>query len=141
MNGAFNKDFEELLSYIQIRFSTISYRSIEKALETITKATVTMARNMKMARRDTMLKYSASHLHEHGRNCLRSGFTSADLFSPSDLNSVENKYERERSPERQRQDNNQYSVLQGAIQTIAKDLPTPRAIPEVLLVANLTKPA
>ena len=57
--------------------------------------------NMKQARRNTILKYSAPHLQEHDRNQLRrSGFTSTDLFSPSVLNNVENKYERSRYPKR-----------------------------------------
>ena len=54
---------------------------------------MTMSCNMQLTRRDTILKYSSPHLHEHYRNRLtRSGFTSADVFSPSVLNNVENKF-------------------------------------------------
>ena len=49
-----------------------------------------MACNLELAHRAFILKYSAPHLQEHDRNCLRrSGFKSVDLFSPSVLNSVE----------------------------------------------------
>ena len=88
MEDSFSKDIEELLSYIQMQYSTIA--SIERALETVFEASMTMSCNMQLARRDMVLKYSASHLHEHDRNRLRSGFTSTDLFSPSVLNNVEN---------------------------------------------------
>ena len=71
-------------------------------METITEAFMTMACNLELARRDTILKFFAPQLHEDDRNRLRrSGFTSTDLFSPSVLNSVENKYDRKRSPKRQ----------------------------------------
>ena len=51
---------------------------------------MTTACNLEVARRDSILKYSAPHLHEHDRNRLRrSGFKSVDLFSHSVLNSVE----------------------------------------------------
>ena len=101
MEDSFSKDIEELLSYIQLQYSTIA--SIERALETVVEASMTMSCNMQLARRDTILKFSAPHLHEHDRNRLRrSGFTSTDLFSPSVLNNVENKYERSRSPKRQK---------------------------------------
>ena len=67
---------------------------------------MTMACNMELASGDSILKYSAPHLYEHDRNrLLRSGFKSVDLFSPSMLNSVENKYEKDRSPKRQKLDN------------------------------------
>ena len=103
MEDSFSKDIEELLSYIQLQYSTIA--SIERALETVVEASMTMSCNMQLARRDTILKFSAPHLHEHDRNRLRrSGFTSTDLFSPSVLNNVENKYERSRSPKRQKMD-------------------------------------
>ena len=103
MEDSLSKDIEELMSYIQLQYSTIA--SIERALETVVEASVTMSCNMQLARRDTILKYSAPHLHEHDRNRLRrSGFTSTDLFSPSVLNNVENKYERSRSPKRQKMD-------------------------------------
>ena len=98
------KDLEELLAYIRIQLATIT--STERALETVTEASMTMACNMELAHRDSILKYSAPHLHEHDRNRLRrSGFKSMDLFSPSVLNSVENKYERDRSLKRQKLDN------------------------------------
>ena len=97
VDESFHKDLEEVLSYIHVQLATIS--STERALETITEA-------LELARRDTILKFGAPQLHEHDRNCLRrSGFTSTDLFSPSVLNSVENKYNRERSPKRQKLDN------------------------------------
>ena len=57
---------------------------------------------MELARHDTILKYSALHLHKRDRNQLkRSGYASADLFSPSVssvLNRVENKYQQNRYP-------------------------------------------
>ena len=81
VDDSFNKNIEELLSHIQIQFIIIS--SIEKALETITEASMTVACNTELARCDTNLKYSAPHLHKHHRNRLRrSGFTLTDLFSP-----------------------------------------------------------
>ena len=77
----FNKDIEELLSYIHLQYSTIA--SIERALETVKEASITMDCKMELDGRDTILRYSAPHLHEHDRNCLRrSDCTSADLFSP-----------------------------------------------------------
>ena len=92
---SFNKDLE-LLSYIHVQLATIS--STERALETITEASMTMACNLELARRDTILKFSTPQLHEHDRNRLRrSGFTSTDLFSPLVLNSVENKYDGEKT--------------------------------------------
>ena len=103
MEDSITKDIEELMSYIQLQYSTIA--SIERALETVVEASMTMSCNMQLARRDTILKYSAPHLHEHDRNRLRrSGFTSTDLFSPSVPNNVENKYERSHSPKRQKMD-------------------------------------
>ena len=103
-DDAMVKALEELLAYIRIQLATIT--STERALETVAEASMTMACNMELAHRDSILKYSAPHLHEHDRNRLRrSGFKSVDLFSPSVLNSVENKYERERSPKRQKLDN------------------------------------
>ena len=101
LDESFHKDLEELLSYIHVQLATIS--STERALEMITEASMTMACNLELARRDTILKFSSPQLHEHDRNRLcRSGFTLTDLFSPSVLNSVENKYNRERSPKRQK---------------------------------------
>ena len=80
VDDSLNKDVEELLSYIQLQYSTIA--SIERALETVIEASMTMSCNMQLARRDSILKYSAPHLHEHNRCRLRrSGFTSTDLFS------------------------------------------------------------
>ena len=69
VNESLNKDIEELLSYIQLQYSTIA--SIERALETVIEASMTMSCNMQLARRDIILKYSA----------IQPGFTSADLFS------------------------------------------------------------
>ena len=104
MDEAVHKDIEEALGYIHVQLAAIS--STERALETITEASMTMACNLELARRDTILKLCAPQLHEHDRNRLRrSGFTSSDLFSPSVLNSVENKYDRDRSPKRQKLDN------------------------------------
>ena len=103
IDESLNKDIEELLPYIQLQYSTIA--SIEMALETVIEASMTMSCNMQLARRDTILKYSAPHLHEHDRNRLRrSGFTSTDLFSPSVLNNVKINTERSRSPKRQKMD-------------------------------------
>ena len=94
VDEAFSKDLEELLSYIHIQLATIS--STVRALETIPEASMTMACNLELARTDSILKLPAPRLHEHDGNHLRrSGFTSMDLFSPSVLNSVKNKYERE----------------------------------------------
>ena len=104
VDESFNKDLEELLSYIHVQLATISFT--ERTLETITEASTTMACNLELARRDTILKFSAPQLYKHDRNRLhRSGFTSTELFSPSELNSVENKYDRERLPKRQKLDN------------------------------------
>ena len=104
VDESFHKELEEVLSYIHVQLATIS--STERALEIITEASMTMACNLELARRDTILKFCAPQLHEHDRNRLRrSGFTSTDLFSPSVLNSVENKYDRGRSPKRQKLDN------------------------------------
>ena len=104
VDESFHEDLEEVLSYIHVQLATIS--STERALETITEASMTMACNLELAKRDTILKFCAPQLHEHDRNRLRrSGFTSTDLFSPSVLNSVENKYDRKRSPKRQKLDN------------------------------------
>ena len=101
--GSFNEDLEELLSYIHIQLANIS--STERTLETINEASMTMTCNLELARRDTIFKFSAPQLHEHNRNRLRRcGFTPADLFSPSVLNSVENKCDRDRSPKRQKLD-------------------------------------
>ena len=61
MEDSLSKDMEELMSYIQLQYSTIA--SIERALETVVEASMTMSCNMQLARRDTILKYSAPHLH------------------------------------------------------------------------------
>ena len=61
MDDSINKDVEELLSYIQLQYSTIA--SIGRALETVIEASMTMSCNMQLARRDTILNYSAPHLH------------------------------------------------------------------------------
>ena len=90
VDEALAKDLEELLAYVRIQLAKFS--STEHALETVTEATMTMACNLELARWDSILKFSAPHLHEHDRNHLRrSGFKSVDLFLPSVLNSVENK--------------------------------------------------
>ena len=68
VDESFTKDLEELLSYIHVQLATIS--STERALETITEASMTMAYNLELARRDTILKFSAPQLHEHDRNRL-----------------------------------------------------------------------
>ena len=84
-----------------MQLATVS--STERALERITEAPITMACDLELAIRDMILKFSAPQLHEHDRTHLRrSGFTSSDLFSHSVLNSVENKYDRERSPRREK---------------------------------------
>ena len=108
------KYLEELLAHVCIQLATIS--STERALETVTEASMTMAHNLELACIDSILKYSAPHLQEHDRNHLRrSGFKSVDLFSPSVLNSVENKYERDRSPKRQKLDSRSgYSSRRGS---------------------------
>ena len=100
VDEAMVKDLEELLAYVRIQLAAIS--STEQALETVTETSMTIACNLELACRDSILKYSAPHLHEHDRNHLnRSSFKSVDLFSPV-LNSFENKYERDRSPKRQK---------------------------------------
>ena len=113
VDESFNKDLEELLSYIHVQLDNIS--STERTMETITEAYMTMTCNLELARRDTILKFSAPQLHEHDRNHLcRSGFTSTDLFLPSVLNSVENRYDRDRSPKRQKLDSRStYSSRRG----------------------------
>ena len=87
VDEAMVKDLEELLAYVCIQQAIIS--STERALETVTEASMTMACNLEL---DSIIKCSALHCHEHDRNHLhRSGFKSVDLFSPSVLNSLENK--------------------------------------------------
>ena len=44
VDDSLNKDIEELLSYIQLQYSTIA--SIERALETVIEASMTMSCNM-----------------------------------------------------------------------------------------------
>ena len=128
VDEAMVKDLEELLAYVRIQLATIT--STERALETVTEVSMTMACNMELACRDSILKYSPPHLHKHDRNCLRrSGFKFVDLFSPSVLNSVENKYERDRSPKRQKVD-----MLQGKGHPFNRILL--RAMQEVLLWPN-----
>ena len=74
-----HKDLEGLLGFIHVQLATIS--STERALETITEASMAMACNLELARRDTILKFFAPQLHKHDRNSLcRSGITSTDLF-------------------------------------------------------------
>ena len=97
------KDLEEILSFIQIQYSCLG--SVDKALEMVTDASMTMACHLQLARRDTTLKPFAPQLHEYDRNRLRrSGFMSVDLFSPAILNAVEKKLEKESSPKRQKLD-------------------------------------
>ena len=97
------KEVEEMLSFLQIQFSCLN--SLDKALETVIDSSMIMACNLELARRDTTLKVAASHLHEHDRNRLRrSGFMSQDLFSPSIVDAVEKKLEKERCPKRQKVD-------------------------------------
>ena len=98
-----SKELEELLSFIQIQYSCLG--SVDKALEMVTDVSMTMACNLRLARRDMTLKQCAPQLHEHDRNHLRrSGFMSGDLFSPAILNTVEKNWEKERSPKRQKLD-------------------------------------
>ena len=98
-----SKKLDEILSFIQIQYSCLG--SVDKVLEMVTDLSMTMACNLQLARRDTTLKQCAPHLHEHDWNRLRrSGFMSADLFSPAILNAVEKKLEKERSSKRQKQD-------------------------------------
>ena len=53
----------------------------------------------------TTLKVAASHLHEHDRKRLRrSSFMSQDLSSPSILDAIEKKLDKECSPKRQKVD-------------------------------------
>ena len=95
------KELEELLGYIQIQYSCLE--SVDKALEMVTDASITMACNLQLARCDTTLKQCAPQLFEHDRNRLRkSGFMTGDLFSPEILNAVEKKLEKERSPKRKK---------------------------------------
>ena len=49
-----SKDLEEILSFIQIQYSCLG--SVDKALEMVTDASMTMACNLQLARRDTALK-------------------------------------------------------------------------------------
>ena len=71
----------------------------------VTDASMTMACNLQLARRNMTLKQCAARLHEHDRTCLRrSGFMSGDLFSSAILNAVEKKREKERSSKRQKLD-------------------------------------
>ena len=65
VDESFHKDLEELLSYIHVQLATIS--STERVLEMITEASMTMACNFELARRDTILKFSAPQLHQ--RTC------------------------------------------------------------------------
>ena len=96
-----SKELDELLGLLQVQFACLN--STDKALESVMDASMIMSCNLELARRDTTLKQTASHLHEHDRNRLRrSGFMSTDLFSPGILNVVEKKYEREKSPKRQK---------------------------------------
>ena len=112
MDEAFTEDLEELFSYVHIQLDTIS--STERVLETIIEPLMTMACNLELARRDSILKFSAPHLYEHDRNRLhRSGFKPADLFLPSLLNGMENTWER--SPKRQKLDSRSgYSSRRGS---------------------------
>ena len=97
------RELDEFLSYIQIQYCYLGL--VDKAVEMVTDASLTMACNFKLARRDITLKQCASNFHEYDRNRLRrSGFMSQDLFSPAILNAVEKKYEKERSPRRQKLD-------------------------------------
>ena len=93
------KEVEEMLSFLQIQFSCLN--SLDTALETVIDSSMIMACNLELARRDTTLKVAASHLHEHDRNRL---FMAQDLFSPSILDAIEKKLEKERSPKRQKVD-------------------------------------
>ena len=81
------RDFEELQNLFQAQYCF--FNSVDKALESITDLSMTMACNMQLGRRYTVLKQCAAHLHEHNHNRLRrSGFMSSDLFSPDILNAM-----------------------------------------------------
>ena len=70
---------------------------------TVIDLSMIMACNLELDRRDTTLKQAAPHLDEYDRNrWRRSGFMSQDLFSPSILDVVKKKLEKERSPKRQK---------------------------------------
>ena len=73
------------------------------ALKAISLASLINACSMELARRNTIRKYSAPHLNKHNRNYLKR--FKEDLFSLSVLNSIENKYERDRSSKKQKLDN------------------------------------
>ena len=90
-------EFDSLLNHLQIQFSCVS--SLVMALENLVDSSITMACNLELARRDSILKHSCSHLREHEVNMLRrTGFKSGDLFCPSTLNAIDKKYEK--SPKR-----------------------------------------
>ena len=87
------QEIERDLSALQLQFTAIN--SLDKALDTITDNSIALACNLELARRDSILKTCAPQLSEHDFNRLRrSGFRSKDLFSPTTLNEVEDKYAR-----------------------------------------------
>ena len=58
--------------------------SVEKVLEMVTDASITMLCKFQLARRDTTLKQCVPQLYAHDMNRFkRSGFISADIFSPA----------------------------------------------------------
>ena len=94
-----SKVLEERLSS-----NSIFKGSADKVLEMVMNASMIMACNLQLARRDTTLKQCAPKC-EHDRNRLgRSGFISGDLFSPAIQNAIEKNLEKERSPKRQKLD-------------------------------------
>ena len=98
---AIAKEFETMLSGLQIQFSCIS--SIEKVLENVTDNSIAASCNLQLARRDTVLKSLAPNLNKHDFSRLRrTGFKSHDLFCPTVLNEVEKKIQK--SPKRPRTD-------------------------------------
>ena len=95
----FWQEYETMLNHLQIQFSCV--QSLVMALETMVDSSITMACNLELARRDSMLKYCCHHLRDHEINKLRrTGFKSGDLFCPAALNSLDKRYEK--SPKRQK---------------------------------------
>ena len=93
------KGCDKILAHIHMQASC--QNSLDKALETVTDLSIALVCDLQLARRDSMLKVCAPHLHEHDFNRLRgTGFKAGDLFWPTTFYQIQKKHYR--SPKRQK---------------------------------------
>ena len=94
---------DSLLSHLQMQSACLN--SLDKALESVTDLSIALARNLQLARRNSILKVCASHLQGHDFNKLRRTGFKSDLFCPTTLDQIQKK--QDKSPKRLKGDSRQ----------------------------------